>query len=81
MIKVGFFGRLRDSLGDEREIALEPGETVAALRQRLARLEPGAEAELLRPGVRACVADTIVGEDFLLDGRERLEFLPPLSGG
>ena len=80
-MKVGFFGRLRDAFGDEREIAVDPGETVARLRLRLAALEPGAGPELLGPRVRALVADSIVGEDFVLGGDERVEFLPPLSGG
>lgn len=80
-MQVGFFGRLRDALGDEREVAAEAGETVARLRIRLAGLHPGAARDLLDPRVRACVADTIVGEDFRLGGHARIEFLPPLSGG
>ena len=80
-MKIRFFGRLRDSLGDEREVAAEAGETVARLRIRLAALHPEAKRDLLSPSVRACVADAIVGEDFLLGGHERVEFLPPLSGG
>ena len=80
-MKIGFFGRLRDSLGDEREVAAEAGETVARLRIRLAGLHPHAARDLLSPRVRACVADNIVGEDFLIGGHERIEFLPPLSGG
>jgi molybdopterin converting factor small subunit len=80
-MKIGFFGRLRDALGDEREVAAEEGETVARLRTRLARLLPQAAEDLLSPRVRACVADAVVGEDFLLGGHERIEFLPPLSGG
>lgn len=80
-MKIGFFGRLREALGDEREVAAEAGETVARLRIRLAGLHPQAARDLLSPRVRACVADTIVGDDFLLGGHERIEFLPPLSGG
>ena len=80
-MKIGFFGRLRDSLGDEREVAAEAGETVAHLRIRLAGLYPRAADDLLSPRVRACVADTLVGEEFLLGEQERIEFLPPLSGG
>jgi molybdopterin converting factor small subunit len=80
-MEIGFFGRLRDALGDQREVGAEPGETVARLRTRLAVLHPRAARDLLSPRVRACVADAIVGEDFLLDGQERIEFLPPLSGG
>jgi molybdopterin converting factor small subunit len=80
-MKIGFFGRLRDSLGDEREVAAEEGETVGRLRIRLAGLYPEAARDLLSPRVRACVGDTIVGEDFRLGGQERIEFFPPLSGG
>jgi|GEM_PF-3335677 len=78
---VGFFGRLRDSLGEEIEVAAEEGETVARLRIRLAGLNPEAARDLLGPRVRAFVADAMVGEDFLLGGHDRIEFLPPLSGG
>ncbi len=80
-MKVGFFGRLRDALGDEAEVAAEEDETVARLRIRLAGLYPRAAGDLLSPRVRACVADRIVGEDFRLAGHERIDFLPPLSGG
>lgn len=81
MIKVRFFGKLRDSLGDEREIDSAEGETVAALRRRLAAEHPHASADLLGPRTRACVNDSIADEDFVLAGNERVEFLPPLSGG
>jgi molybdopterin converting factor small subunit len=80
-MKIGFFGKLRGALGDEREVASEAGETVAQLRVRLAGLYPEAARDLLSPRVRACVVDQIVGEDFLLGGQERIEFLPPVSGG
>ncbi|HEX8572980.1 MAG TPA: MoaD/ThiS family protein [Allosphingosinicella sp.] len=78
---IGFFGRLRDSIGDERELAAEAGETVASLRSRLAGLFPTAASDLLSLRVRGFVDDMMVGEDFLLEGRDRIEFLPPLSGG
>ncbi|MEA3033923.1 MAG: sulfur-carrier protein [Sphingomonadales bacterium] len=80
-MKIGFFGKLRDALGEEREVAGESGESVAGLRTRLAGLHPEAAADLLSPRTRACVGDAIVGEDFRVDGQERIEFLPPLSGG
>lgn len=65
-MKIGFYGKLRDSLGDESGVARAAGETVAGLRARLAGLCPGAARDLLGPRVRACVADRIVGEDFPL---------------
>jgi len=80
-MRIGFFGRLRESLGDEREIAAEAGETVARLRLRLAALHPEAARDLLGPRARACVGDRLVGEDHVVEGEERVEFLPPLSGG
>ena len=80
-MKILLFGKLRDALGDERELAAERGETVGRLRRRLAGLHPEVAGDLLSPRVRACVADTIVGEDFVVDGSETVEFFPPLSGG
>ena len=80
-MKILFFGKLRDALGDERELAAQEGETVSSLRRRLADLYPEAAQDLLNPGVRACVDDTIVGEDFIVDGDDSVEFFPPLSGG
>lgn len=80
-MKILFFGKLRDSLGAAREVDGTVGETVAALRRRLAAAYPLAAADLIAPRTRACVNDTIVGEDFVLGGDERIEFLPPLSGG
>jgi molybdopterin converting factor small subunit len=81
MMKIGFFGKLREKLGDEREVAAEAGETVAGLRIRLAGLYPEAAGDLLCARTRACISDAIVGEEFPLTGQERIEFLPPLSGG
>lgn len=80
-MRVLFFGKLRESLGNERELPEEDGETVAGLRRRLADLYPQAAEDLLSPHVRACVGDTIVGEAFEVAGHERVEFFPPLSGG
>ena len=80
-MRIRFFGKLRDSLGDESDVPAERDETVAELRRRLADLHPQAAVDLLSPRVRACVDDAIVGEDFVVGGRDRVEFFPPLSGG
>ena len=80
-MRIEFFGKLRDALGDFTELAAVESETVGDLRRRLARGHPSAASELLGPRVRACVDDTVVGDDFVVDGHERVEFLPPLSGG
>jgi molybdopterin converting factor small subunit len=80
-LKVIFFGKLRDSLGEQHELADRHGETIAQLRRRLAELNPSASVDLLSPGVRACVDDEIVAEDFVVGGQQSVEFFPPLSGG
>jgi sulfur-carrier protein len=80
-MKILFFGKLRDALGDQSELAGTDGETVAQLRRRLADLHPEAAGDLLNPGVRACIEDTIVGEEFVVGRRDSVEFLPPVSGG
>lgn len=80
-MRILFFGKLRDALGEERDVAPVEGEMVADLRQRLADAWPHAARDLLSPSTRACVEDSIVGEDFVVAGHERVEFLPPLSGG
>lgn len=80
-MKIVFFGKLRDALGPEEDLAVEQGETVAQLRRRLADRHPQAAKALLSPGVRACVDDVIVSEDFIVGGRDSVEFFPPVSGG
>ena len=74
MARIGFYGRLAERFG--REVALDlpdEGCTVAALRARFDGLDPAT--------VRACVNDMIVGEEALVRPDDRLDFLPPLSGG
>jgi molybdopterin synthase sulfur carrier subunit len=80
-MKVIFFGKLRASLGEQHEVETKESETVAQLRRRLGRLYPAAADDLLNPGVRACVEDRIVAEDFVVGRHEAVEFFPPLSGG
>jgi molybdopterin converting factor small subunit len=80
-MKILFFGKLRDTLGDQVELRPETGETVAGLRQRLAALHSGAADAILDRGVRACIGDEIVGETALVDEAHEVEFFPPLSGG
>jgi molybdopterin converting factor small subunit len=80
-MKLLFFGKLRESIGSERELADVAGETVAGLRLRLAARYPQAADDISSPSVRACVGDTIVDEAFVVAGHDAVEFFPPLSGG
>jgi molybdopterin converting factor small subunit len=69
--RIVFYGKLADRFGREVEAELPAqGCTIAALRARF-------------PGLveRACVNDSTVGEDHVVEPGDRVDFLPPLSGG
>jgi sulfur-carrier protein len=80
-LRLLFLGRLRDSAGGEaREVAANPGETVAAL---IDRLEPALADAVRLPKVRVAVNGAVLGDmaaTRLADGDE-IAFLPPVSGG
>jgi len=74
MAKIVFYGKLADMIGREIEIELPPeGCTMAALRARFEGLD--------RATVRACVNDATASEDHVVMPSDRVDFLPPLSGG
>lgn len=73
-MKIGFYGRLSELFG--REIELDPpeeGATVATVRARF----DGLDAAI----IRALVNDELAGEDAPVKAGDRIDFLPPLSGG
>lgn len=72
-MKIGFYGRLAERFGHEVEIDLPEGVTVAALRARFEGLDAVT--------VRALVNDATAGEEMLVGPGDRVDFLPPLSGG
>jgi molybdopterin converting factor small subunit len=73
VIRIGFYGRLAERFGREVEIDLPDGATVAALRARFEGLDPAT--------VRALLNDETAGEDAPVRPGDRVDFLPPLSGG
>ena len=80
-MQIRFYGRLGEKLGTE--ISVDPPEgtdTILKLRTVLGEIFPDASADL-KQRTRACVADSIVGENHVLAGTETVEFFPPLSGG
>ena len=80
-MKLKFYGSLRDKLGAELEFDPPAGtDTVAKLRDILADRFPDASTDF-RKRTRACVGDSIVGEDHALASGQVIEFFPPLSGG
>jgi molybdopterin converting factor small subunit len=80
-VKVLFYGRLAETIGPELEIETPPGCSVAQLRERLIAAHPEAEQPLRNRRARACIGDAVVHEDHVLEAADRIEFLPPVSGG
>ena len=80
-MKVLFYGRLAELIGPELEVDAPPGCSVSELRDRLVAEHPEAESPLRSKRARACVGDSVVRDDHILDAADRIEFLPPVSGG
>jgi molybdopterin converting factor small subunit len=80
-VKVLFYGRLAEAVGRELEIGGAANYPVSELRERLAREYPELEPLLLSKRARACVADVLVDDSFIVGARDTVEFLPPVSGG
>jgi molybdopterin converting factor small subunit len=80
-VKVLFYGRLAESIAAEVEVDALPGSSVAQLREQLMANYPEAGQSLRSRRSRACVGDTLVSDDHLLEATDTVEFLPPVSGG
>jgi molybdopterin converting factor small subunit len=80
-VKVAFFGSLGEAIGREVEFDAGQCRTVGDLRAAVAAHYPDAAGLIRHEAVRGLVGDRIVPEDFRLDGVDRVEFFPPLSGG
>jgi molybdopterin converting factor subunit 1 len=77
-MKIRFFGRLRDAIGDDIEVDVPARITDSdALRHWLARDHPA----LLDPTVKIALDDRILVAPAPLDGVREISFLPPVSGG
>ena len=80
-MKVQFHGRLAEAIGPELEFAAPPGCSVGQLRDRLIAEHPEAEQPLRSRHARACIGDMLVHDHHVLQSGDRIEFLPPVSGG
>ena len=80
-MKVLFYGRLAEAIGQELEIDAQPGSSVGELRDRLVAEYPEIENVLRNKRARACVGQTLVGDDYVPAPSDTVEFLPPVSGG
>jgi molybdopterin converting factor small subunit len=77
-MKVRFFGRLRDAIGDEIQVDVPPRITDSdALRHWLARDHP----VLADPTIKMALDDHILIGAERIDGAKEISFLPPVSGG
>lgn len=81
-MKIGFFGTLAERIGREIDLELGPADqSLADVRRRLADLYPESAGDFGSRTVRACVDEAIVPDSHLIGPGQRIEFLPPLSGG
>lgn len=80
-MKVLFYGRLAEAIGEELEVAASAGCSVAQLRDRLAADYPQAGEALRSRRALTCIGDRLVHDDHQLAAGDTVEFLPPVSGG
>jgi molybdopterin converting factor small subunit len=77
-LRIRLYGRLADAIAPEVHLAAA-GCSVGEVRELLAA-EHAAVARSLEAS-RAVIADSFVGEERIVGESEKLEFLPPVSGG
>jgi molybdopterin converting factor small subunit len=80
-LEVLLYGRLAEAIGPAIEVDAADGCSIAELRHRLAADYPQAAASLASRRTRACVQSVLVQDDHVVSAGERVEFLPPVSGG
>lgn len=81
MVRILFFGRLRDLAGCTSLDLQDCGADLNALRDFLARENVALGAALREESVRVAVNQEMVAHDASLDGAHEIAFMPPLSGG
>ncbi|WP_341678903.1 molybdopterin converting factor subunit 1 [Niveibacterium sp. SC-1] len=80
-VRVLFFAGLREALGAGETVALEAGDSVGALRKRLAARGGAWVALEAGRNVRAAVNQEMVPADHVLADGDELAFFPPVTGG
>jgi molybdopterin converting factor small subunit len=80
-MKIILHGRLADAIGPQVDLQAEPGSSVAEVRRLLAAEHPVVAATLASSRSVACVGGALVRDDHLIAPGDRVEFLPPVSGG
>jgi molybdopterin converting factor small subunit len=80
-MKILFYGRLAEAIGAEAELDVPAGSSIARVREQLASEYPRAAGVLTSRRALTCVDGTLVRDDYLVRPTDRIEFLPPVSGG
>ena len=82
MARILFFGRLRETAGDAREVELPMRVVTGAdLIDFLGAGDEALRNALADPSVRIVADDAVVARDARLAGAREIAFLPPVSGG
>ncbi len=81
-LQLRYFASVRETLGAGEAMPYVPGETVAALRQRLHALSQAHAMALADDqALRCAVNQTLCGMDTVLADGAEVAFFPPVTGG
>lgn len=81
LVKILLHGPVAEAIGPEIEVDAAYGCSIAELRERLAADYPETRETLANRRTRACVGGALVPDDYVVSVDDRVEFLPPVSGG
>lgn len=82
MIQVRYFASLREVLGAQEQVVMNPGGTVGSLRDHLLGLSDAHGQALARSrAVRCAMNQRMCGEDEALAEGAEVAFFPPVTGG
>lgn len=81
-IRVLYFAALRETLGCSEEcLDAVSGETLAALRQRLAERGDDWQALTTMKNLKAAINQTMASADAPIQDGDEVAFFPPVTGG
>ena len=82
MAEIGFYGQFQDIAGSDIQLELPDHVTsLHKLQSHLAGIYPGFGDMFSRPRTKIVLNDIIVNGDMTISNTDRIEFLPPFSGG
>jgi len=82
MADITFYGQFRDIAGSDIQLELpEDVTSLQKLQSHLAAVYPGFGDMLAQPRTKIVLNDMIMHGDMAISNTDRIEFLPPFSGG